>query len=768
MRSDIMHKQSMYWADQIARQVVKEFPKEKLYTVAAGITPSGTIHIGNFREIITIDIIYRALKDLGKKTRLIYSWDSYDRFRKIPKNIPNSKKFEKYLFKPSVDVPDPRGCHKSYTDHFIKEVEKDLPRVGIKPQYIYQDKMYRSCKYADQIKYVLGHRFQIRNILNRYRTEPLPEDWYPLFIYCEKCGKDTTKIIDWDSDYTVKYGCDCGYSGETNFKKKGNVSLPWRIDWPMRWVYEHVTCEGGGKDHNSPGGSLDTGHDLCKNIWKRTPPVRFMYDFITIKGAGGKMSSSTGEVVTLGDVLDVYLPEITRYLFASSKPRMEFKISFDADVLKVYEDFYDCERIHYGKKKVKDKDKIHWSRVYRMSAVDKPARSMPIQPNFRHCVELINIYRDPKKALDAICKTEKVTKQQDKERYLAILERAKNWLHRYAPDQYKFHLQNNPSSAGLSDKQKSALEGLVKKINSRDLVPVFGNLAKKNDLELREFFQAVYKVLIGKERGPRLAPFIDAVGRKKIAQLLDIGLKSTTKKEMKVTGYKPVKGVFEIQKEVLQKFPGIKAGIALIRGVKVRKQTPELEKLKKQVVGDLIKEFKDKDLSDVPVLEEYKKIYRATGVDPTKRKPSPLALLLRVKKGLELYTVNTLVDVYNLAVMQTQVSMGAFDMKNLTFPTYLRFAKQNEKFTPLLADTHKLLSAGELIYADKKGLVFCRDLNYRDSDFTKITDKTTDTILYVDGTSVTSEKEIKEATELAVKWILKYCGGKVEKIEYTF
>jgi len=332
--------ESKYWADQIAQKVVKEFPKEKEYTVAAGITPSGTIHIGNFREIITVDLIYRAIRDLGKNVRFIYSWDDYDRIRKVPKNIPNPKEFEKYMYMPGVDAPDPWGCHKSYTEHFEEEVIEQLPHVGIKPEFIYQNKMYRGLKYVDEIKFVLENRFQVSKILNKYRTEPLPDDWYPVSIYCEKCNREQTKIIEWDNKYTLKYKCDsCGFTGETNFKKQGNVKLPWRVDWPMRWRYEKVTCEGGGKDHNSPGGSLDTGHDLCKNVFKHNPPVRFMYDFITIKGAGGKMSSSTGEVVTLKEVLEIFTPEITRYIFAGRKPQTEFNITFDEDVLKIYEDF---------------------------------------------------------------------------------------------------------------------------------------------------------------------------------------------------------------------------------------------------------------------------------------------------------------------------------------------------------------------------------------------------------------------------------------------
>ncbi|MBT3940524.1 lysine--tRNA ligase [Candidatus Woesearchaeota archaeon] len=767
-------KGSLYWADQLADKIIERFPTAKLHTVAAGITPSGTIHIGHFREMITTDIICRALRDKGKKARFIYSWDDYDRIRKVPKNIPNPKAFEKYMYMPGVDAPDPWGCHKSYTEHFEKEAEAAVPLVGIHPQFIYQSKMYRSSKYADEIKFVLENRFEIRKILNKYRKEPLPPNWYPAAIYCKKCNREQTQVTDWDGEYTLTYSCNaCKSKGETNFKKEGLTKLPWRVDWAMRWRYEKVTSEGGGKEHNTPGGSLDTGHDLCKTVFHYGPPVRFMYDYVIVKSVGGKMSSSLGNVIKLSDALEVYLPEVVRYMYAGRKPVIEFSVGFDEDVLKVYEDFYRCERIYFGKEQVIPRDKAHWSRVYEMSAVNKPPRSLPIQPAIRTCVEFMNIYRDPKKASEEYAKQFKVKKKADVDRILLIMTLMGNWLAKYAPDRYRFELQENPTTEGLSVDQREALKDLAKALGKSyktvdQLIPVFGNIAKAHNLTLKEFFPAVYQVLINRERGPRLAPFVLAVGKNKIAKIINKALTSKAAPKKQVNGYKPVKDIFEIQKEVLTKFPGLKAGIAVIRGVNVQKQTPELEKLKKQVVGDLIKEFKDKELSEIPVLAEYKRIYRATGVDPTKRKPSPLALLLRVKKGQDLYTVNTLVDVYNLAVMKTQVSMGAFDMKNLNFPTYLRFSKEGEQFTALMADKPKTVSDGELVYADKKNMIFCRDLNYRDSDFTKITDKTKDTILYVDGTSVTSEKELKDATELAVKWILKYCGGKVEKIAYTF
>ena len=77
----------IHWADKAAENLIHRNPKKKLFTLAAGISPSGTIHIGNFRDLITAESVSRALKDKGKKVRFIFSWDDYDRLRKIPKNV---------------------------------------------------------------------------------------------------------------------------------------------------------------------------------------------------------------------------------------------------------------------------------------------------------------------------------------------------------------------------------------------------------------------------------------------------------------------------------------------------------------------------------------------------------------------------------------------------------------------------------------------------------------------------------------------------------
>jgi len=505
----------LYWADQLAKKIISERGKKKTYVCAAGITPSGTVHIGNFREVITVDLVCRALKKAGKEVKFIYSWDDYDRLRKIPKNFPKQDLLKKYLGQPIVDTPDPFGCHKSYAAHLEKEFERDLVRVGIKPKFIYQHKMYRACKYAKEIAVCMQARNKIREILNKYRKEPLPENWYPIKVYCKKCKTDETQIINYDEKFTITYKCKCGAEETTDFRKSGNVKLVWRVDWPMRWHYEKVDFEPGGKDHSTPGGSRDTGCQIIKAVFGEEPPVYQMYDFVIVKGAGGKISSSIGNVITLNDVLKIYLPEIVRYLFASTKPVKEFSIATNEEVIKVYEDFYRAERIYFGKEPgVSERNKIHWSRVYEMSCVGKPPKKMPEQPSFRHAIELINIYRNVDKALSVLGKSK---------RNKAILECAKNWLELYAPEQFKFEIQEKPTIK-LSQKEKQIVydfaENLATLKTENEIKALIRTIAEKYSIKLPDVFKLMYKVLLNKERGPRLAPLIVAIGIKRVSRIL--------------------------------------------------------------------------------------------------------------------------------------------------------------------------------------------------------------------------------------------------------
>ncbi|MBI2507568.1 lysine--tRNA ligase [Candidatus Woesearchaeota archaeon] len=501
-----------HWADLIAEQIIKERGKKERYVCAAGITPSGTIHIGNFREIITVDLVSRALKDKGKNVRFIYSWDDYDRFRKVPKNMPKQGLLQKYLGMPIVDTPDVFGRHKSYAEHLEKELEESLPATGVKPEFIYQHKMYRGCKYAEEIKYILNKRNEIKNVLDKYRKECLPEDWFPLGVYCEKCKTDNTKVADYDGDYKVKYECECGYSNEIDFRKKGIVKLSWRLDWPMRQHREKVDFEPAGKEHyQQPGGSRITANETYSVLYKdMAHPIDLKYDFVIVKGIGGKMSSSLGNVITLKNCLEVYEPEIVRFLFAGTRPNTEFAISFDLDVIKVYEDFDRLEKRYY-ENEADERDK----RIYELSCV-KIGKKQPKRIGFRHLTMLVQIHKDLKK----------ISKNKD---VLKRAELAKNWIGKYAPEEFKFSVHEKVPREiinNLDKKQKESLKLLKeeikkKKFSEQELFNEFYEICKKIEINNMEFFKGAYLALIGKEKGPRLASFILAIGKDNVIKLLD-------------------------------------------------------------------------------------------------------------------------------------------------------------------------------------------------------------------------------------------------------
>ena len=157
----------------MADKIIREKGDKELYTCASGITPSGTVHIGNFREIITVELVVRALREKGRNVRFIYSWDDYDVFRKVPRNMPDPELLEKYLRFPITLVPDTTGRAENYARGNEKAVEDILPAVGVHPEYLYQAERYRSNRYAEDIRHALEHRDEIRAI---FETEQPTED----------------------------------------------------------------------------------------------------------------------------------------------------------------------------------------------------------------------------------------------------------------------------------------------------------------------------------------------------------------------------------------------------------------------------------------------------------------------------------------------------------------------------------------------------------------------------------------------------------------
>lgn len=518
------HLQTGHWADINAEKVIREKGEKAQYTCASGITPSGTVHIGNFREIISVDLVVRALRDRGKNVRFIYSWDDYDVFRKVPKNMPDQELLAKYLRQPITSVPDTLGRAENYARGNELDLEKLLPLVGVKPEYIYQAQRYSSGYYAEGIRHALKHREDIRKTLDAHRTEPLEADWWPVSVFCHVCNRDDTIITGWDGDWGLSYSCDCGNKETVDLRQAKGVKLPWRIDWPMRWVKEGVDFEPAGKDHHSEGGSFDTAK-LTVAVYGGQAPVTFQYDFISIKGRGGKISSSSGEVIGLDDVLEVYTPEVTRFLFAGTRPNAEFAISFDLDVLKIYEDYDKCERIYYGVHETNDKEKAKQSRIYTLSQVDKPEDKMPYQVTIRHLATLLQTHDGNfDKVLAALGDVEPHQVARLKQRS----DCAWNWVKNFAPEDFKFSLKADGSPVvHRTPEQAKAVHLLLDEVEARfashtekSLSDKIYAIAAEAGVESKDLFQVMYQALIGKDQGPRLAGFLMTIGRERLLSIM--------------------------------------------------------------------------------------------------------------------------------------------------------------------------------------------------------------------------------------------------------
>ena len=523
-------KRPVFWSDQLAFGTRKKFEDEEKYVCASGVSPSGTVHAGNFREIITTDFVVKSLQHQGEDVEFIYSWDDYDRFRKVPDGVPDE--FEKHIGRPLVEVPDPEECHDSYAAHYEEKLEEELNDMHMDIEFIRQAEKFKSGEYADLIKKQLEQRSEIKKILDNYRKEPLQKPYYPVNIYCTECGKDYTEVDSWNGSYTLEYYCNkCDKDKEVNFKEDGHVKPPWRVDWPMRWKYEGVDFEPAGKEHSAAGGSRDTGNELAEKVFNKNPPVHQMYEFVTKDGS--KISSSQGEnAFTLTELKQIYSPELIRFLFSQTKPNKAFEIPFESEeVIQIYDRFDRFEQKYFENESEEDKETRHKKRVYEQAVVETPD-GKPERVPFKHSAFIAQTIpeKDWKpKAVKSLKRTghlpEDLT-ENNLEQTLDRLRRAKNWARNYAPEKYVYEINWEGSTQDLNQKQINALEALNEKISgepfgdSDELDDILYSVADRSDLDTGEFFKTCYTAFLGRESGPRLSTLVLSIGTKQSQDIL--------------------------------------------------------------------------------------------------------------------------------------------------------------------------------------------------------------------------------------------------------
>ena len=532
----------MHWSEEVASRIIAKNPNKEEYVCAAGISPSGSIHIGNFRDIATSYFVVKALRNMGKRARLLFSWDEFDRLRKVPVNVSKvTEGFEQYIGFPYVDVPNPfkDTNFKNYAYYFEDEFERSVKEFGIELDFRHQAEMYRSGKYSKYVLLALKKRFEIFDILDRHRTQDAQEGereaYYPVSIYCPCCHKDTTKILSLSSDCTkAEFECSCGHKGTFDFTKDFNCKLAWKVDWPMRWMYEGVDFEPGGKDHASINGSYDTSKEISKEIFGYEPPIFQAYEFIGIRGTTGKMSGSSGLNLTPETLLKIYQPEVLLWLYSKTEPTKAFDFCFDDGILRQYFEFdkmYNEYKAGTDNKAVND--------IMRYSLIE----SRDIKPvPMSLLVQLGSVVDFNPTMLEVVF--EKIGTPYKYEEFKDRLERAKYWLYECSPENISklrltrnFEVYNN-----LNEQEKEEIKELFAYLSKGGYtldelqvelyaIPKRVRHIDNEDKELRkiqgEYFKNVYRLLINKETGPRLYLFLYAIDPKEYIKLLDFSFDKT-------------------------------------------------------------------------------------------------------------------------------------------------------------------------------------------------------------------------------------------------
>lgn len=211
--------------------------------------------------------------------------------------------------------------------------------------------------------------------------------------------------------------------------------------------------------------------------------------------------------------------------------------------------------------------------------------------------------------------------------------------------------------------------------------------------------------------------------------------------------------------EVQETFPGLTARLISLVDLTVAGRDGGLEAYKAATVARLRETLALETLKDEPLVRAYRAFFWRMGVDPTKIRPASEALLRRILRGRDLPRINTLVDAYNLASMETRIALAAFDLATVEGTFTMRFAHRDEAFRGIGMPAPRALGGNEVVVEDVRGLVAVYP--YRDADRTKVTPATRGAVIMVCGAPGIEGDVLAEAAERTLALVTKFCGGRV-------
>ena len=466
------------------------------HVVVSGISVSGHIHAGNLREVLVAEAVANALRARGEEVRFIFHADTIDPLRKIAPGVPGS--YEEYIGHSLSHVPDPEGCHVSYSEHFLAPFEEALREMEMHVEVIRSHELYERGVYTDVTRESIEHTDGLREILQEVTNRKMPEHWSP-YLPRGSSGKLTgMRVLEHLPEQTsVVFADEDGFEEAADYSR-GEGKLGWRVELAARWKALGVTFEPFGKDHTSRGGSTDTADRMAREVFHNPVPGRFEYEWIGLKGRGD-MSSSRGIVLLPLDLLRIMPPGAVRRIILGRDPARRFDIDLGSGFPR-FMDEYSAE-------------------------TDEPY--VP----FAHLVTIAQtVGDDVDSAAEMLRRGGYGEAVEDKGKLAQDLRYARNWAEEWAPESMRLGLldveASREAAAGLDDEQRAYLRDVSVKIgpemDGEAVQDVLYSTAIGRGLKPKRAFAAVYTVLLGKTSGPKAGPFIAGLTLAQVTQRFSV------------------------------------------------------------------------------------------------------------------------------------------------------------------------------------------------------------------------------------------------------
>ncbi|WP_369234070.1 lysine--tRNA ligase [Streptomyces sp. R21] len=567
------------WVSRFADEVIEESERRapgKPVVVASGLSPSGPIHLGNLREVMTPHLVADEIRRRGHTVRHLISWDDYDRYRKVPAGVPGvDDSWQQHIGKPLTSVPAPAGsAYPNWAEHFKAAMTTSLAELGVEFDGISQTAQYTSGVYREQVLFAMKHRGDIDAILDQYRTKKAPakkqqgqkpvdeaeleaaegsgaaaEDdgsisaagYFPYKPYCGQCEKDLTTVTAYDDDTTeLTYVCaDCGFTETVRLNEFNRGKLVWKVDWPMRWAFEGVIFEPSGVDHSSPGSSFQVGGQIV-GIFGGKQPIGPMYAFVGISGMA-KMSSSKGGVPTPADALQIMEPQLLRWLYARRRPNQSFKIAFDQEIQRLYDE-WDKLAAKVTDDSVLPADAAAYARAVGTAAGELPKTPRPMA--YRTLASVADITAGAEdQTLRILSELDPANPLSTLDEVRPRLDKAEAWINTHVPADQRTVVRAEPDTEllkSLDDEGRASLRLLLDGLDTHWSLDglthlVYGvpkvqagfsadagpkELPPEIKVAQRTFFALLYHLLVSRDTGPRLPTLLLAVGQDRVRKLL--------------------------------------------------------------------------------------------------------------------------------------------------------------------------------------------------------------------------------------------------------